>query len=330
MRGNRIMEYYKVNCGELDGLDNLGNSLKNILHQCSDTVNGVKRGLSSQASVSRYCDMVSKAASSLEKNAEKAKKMNYAMKKISAVYADYEKQVVGKIENLPLAQITSKNKVKNMATGGAATAVTMSSGTKAKDLIKQMWNSEVDKSRNGEKVSTETFSRSRNSKSKSGFIGVGNDGIRYTKQTDYISLEGKATGGKNYGKASGEYNMETEHFDWKTNDLQGTATLNGTKAYVSGEVDIAKGNVYGKAGLEYTLAGGTIHAGGNSALQFDLGGSAGIGGSVKAGISDGKFTANISAAFGLGGSFGFTIDYRQIGKVLKDAFTFDQPFFPWG
>lgn len=319
------MEYYKVNSEALESIGDIENSLKNILNQCVDTVNSVKGGLSSQATVSRYCSMVSKAASALEKNAEKTNKMQNILKNVTAAYRDAEKKCIAKIEDVSglSAIIVKQGKGSKFAKTTAAASI----GTSVTGVGKRIWDSEVDNRRVNEKTNIESFSRSKNAKSEGGSVSIFGDRISCEKQTDYVSLEGKAVSGKNHAKASGEYNMESAHIDWKTSDLTGTIVENGTKAYVAGEVDVAKGNVYGKAGLEYTAYGITAHAGGDGIFQVDVGGNLGVGGSVKAGISDGRFSFNVSGALGFGGSFGFSFDYKNFGKAIEGIF--DQPFFPW-
>lgn len=146
----------------------------------------------------------------------------------------------------------------------------------------------------------------------------------YDKYTDYIVLDGQETQGDSFYNASGKFNMKGTYCPFQSTDgsaLSGDITLNGMSLYANADFDLAKGNAYVKAGLDYTVASLSMVLGDEN-LNISLTGEVGAGGHLNAGIHDGKLTVDVSAALGLGGGVSFELDFKGVWDEICDCFTF--------
>lgn len=146
----------------------------------------------------------------------------------------------------------------------------------------------------------------------------------YDKYTDYVVLDGQETQGDSFYNASGKFNMKGTYCPFQSTDgsaLSGDITLNGMSAYSNADFDLAKGNAYVKAGVDYTVASGTIVMGDEN-LNISLTGEVGAGGHLNAGIHDGKLTVDVSVALGLGVGASFELDFKGAWDEICDCFTF--------
>lgn len=144
---------------------------------------------------------------------------------------------------------------------------------------------------------------------------------KVTRYTDYKELSYSGTTGDSYYSANGELKIHGEHYEIESND--GTVIKADTNALdlgLDGSFDPAKGNAYVKAGAEYDLVKLTAMEAESDYHKASVSAQVGVGGHVNIGFHDGKFTADASAALGIGVSIKLEFNYRETWRHIRSVF----------
>lgn len=188
------------------------------------------------------------------------------------------------------------------------------------EAIKDIWNTEIDNSREGS-----THERSYGGESYGRFTSgtfslLGSD-FGYNKYLDYNSAEFTQKNGDSFYSYDAEVKREGTHIDFyelAPNGVEGELVMNGVSSYADGDFDLAKGNAYMRAGADYSMCSLKTTWVSDTALTLDVSGEIGAGAHLNIGIHNGKFTADVGAALGIGGSVSFELDYEQCWEDIKD------------
>ncbi len=143
-----------------------------------------------------------------------------------------------------------------------------------------------------------------------------------TRYRDYKVLSYSETSGDGFYEASSGLGIHGEHYEIESND--GTSISVDTNALelnLNGAFDPAKGNAYVNAGAEYDVAKATIMDAESTYHQASLSVQAGVGGHINVGFHDGKFTADVSAALGIGASVKLEFNYLETWQHMRSVFS---------
>ena len=198
--------------------------------------------------------------------------------------------------------------------------------SEVKENLKNVYDDAIDNYRENHELTGEKSGKNYVSHGTTtrGSVNVLGTMFVYDKYYDYRTLDYQETQADSFYSASAGMDWKGTYYSYQSTDgsaLSGNITLNGMSAYADGNLDWAKGNAYVKAGLDYTIASGTIVMG-DEDLNISLTGEVGAGGHLNAGIHDGKLTVDVSAALGLGLGASFELDFKGVWDEICDCFTF--------
>lgn len=160
---------------------------------------------------------------------------------------------------------------------------------------------------------------SKNHKIVSGIL-PGNS-YEVTTYTDYKRFYASERSGDDFYKSSLGLSMQAQHFDIISNDGTEIAVdVNSLNADLDGEFDLAKGNAYAKAGLEYDLVKADLVDYESEVFGVGVTAKAGVGAHANVGIHSGKFTVDVGAAFIGGVSIKLEVDYKAGWNKVQSIF----------